>query len=62
MAKKFIVWTETAIQQRRDILKYWTLRNKSTIYAEKLISLIGKRTLIIAENRDAGKPTNSFQY
>ena len=36
MAKRKIVWTETAAKQRRDVLKYWTERNKSTTYAEKL--------------------------
>jgi hypothetical protein len=46
MAKKSIVWTETAIKQRRDVLKYWTLRNQSTVYAQKLISLIKERLLL----------------
>lgn len=58
MAKKSVVWTETAIKQRREILKYWTIRNKSTTYAEKLISLINERTKLISQNPDAGKPTN----
>lgn len=35
MAKRIVKWTETAIKQRRAVLKYWTLRNKSTLYAEK---------------------------
>ena len=60
MAKKSIVWTQTAIKQRRQILKYWTIRNQSTIYAEKLISLICERTNLIIENPLAGKPTNHF--
>lgn len=58
MAKKSVVWTETAIRQRREILKYWTLRNKSTVYAEKLIALIGESTELISERPEAGKPTN----
>lgn len=58
MAKKSIIWTQTAIKQRREILKYWTLRNKSTTYAEKLILLIKERNDIIAKNPEAGKPTN----
>ena len=37
MAKRKIVWTETAAKQRREILKYWTEWNESTIYAKKLI-------------------------
>jgi plasmid stabilization system protein ParE len=58
MAKQSIVWTQTAITQRREILKYWTIRNKSTTYAEKLIVLIRERTNQIAKNPEAGKPTN----
>jgi len=58
MAKKSIVWTQTAIKQRRHILKYWTIRNHSTTYAEKLIRLIKERIDLIAENPFAGKPTN----
>ena len=57
MVKKSIVWTETAIKQRREVLKYWTIRNKSTIYAEKLILLINERVALIAKNPEAGKPT-----
>lgn len=58
MVKKSVVWTETAIKQRREVLKYWTIRNKSTTYAEKLISLINERIKLISQNPDAGKPTN----
>lgn len=55
MAKRAIVWTETAIKQRREILKYWTLRNQSSDYAEKLIKLIAKRTKVIVESPEAFK-------
>ena len=58
MAKKSVTWTQTAITQRRKILKYWTLRNKSTTYAEKLIVLIKERTDLIAKHPELGKPTN----
>ena len=58
MVKRSIVWTDTAIKQRRKILKYWTLRNKSTEYAEKLIFLIKERVELISENPLAGKRTN----
>jgi len=40
MAKRTVVWTLTASKQRRDILKYWTIRNGSTLYAEKSIKSI----------------------
>lgn len=57
MAKKSIIWTETAIKQRRRILRYWTERNKSPLYAEKLIGLIKKRTQLIVLNPEMGKFT-----
>ena len=58
MAKKSVVWTETAIKQRREILKYWTVRNKSTAYAEKLILQIKERIQLIIDNPEVGKSTN----
>lgn len=58
MAERTVVWTETAMKQRREILRYWTVRNKSTLYAEKLIGIIKKRIKVILENPYAGKPTN----
>ena len=50
MAKRIIVWTETAAQQRRDILKYWVKRNGTTTYAEKLIKLIAEHIGVIQAN------------
>ncbi|HKR04164.1 MAG TPA: type II toxin-antitoxin system RelE/ParE family toxin, partial [Bacteroidia bacterium] len=50
MAKKKIAWTETASKQRREILKYWTNRNKSPDYAEKLIKITKDRLKIISKN------------
>lgn len=58
MAEKSVIWTETAVRQRREILKYWTVRNGSTRYAEKLIQLIRQRIQVILENEFAGKSTN----
>jgi plasmid stabilization system protein ParE len=58
MDKKSVVWTETAIKQRREILKYWTIRNKSSAYSEKLIGLINEHSNLLAHNPEAGKPTN----
>ena len=52
MAKKFVVWTETAIKQRREILKYWTKRNGSTVFAEKLIRLIAKQINLLKNIRN----------
>ncbi|MBA2613707.1 MAG: type II toxin-antitoxin system RelE/ParE family toxin [Bacteroidetes bacterium] len=50
MAKRTVVWTETAARQRREILKYWVKRNGSTVYAEKLIKLTAKQIKIILRN------------
>ena len=55
MAKRKIVWTETAAKQRREILRYWTERNKSTSYAEKLIEIIAKHLKVISKNPEAYK-------
>jgi len=47
MVKRAVVWTETAARQRREILKYWSIQNKSTKYAEKLLKIIKNRIKII---------------
>ncbi len=53
MAERIVVWTYTAREQRRSILKYWTIKNGSTKYAEKLIRLITERTKMIVEHPEA---------
>jgi plasmid stabilization system protein ParE len=58
MAQKTIVWTETAIKQRREILKYWTINNNSTKYSEKLIGQIKKRIKLISRYPLSSKTTN----
>jgi plasmid stabilization system protein ParE len=58
MAKKPIVWTETAVKQRREILKFWTLRNKSSKYSEKLVKLIANRLKAIQNHPESYKQTN----
>jgi len=60
MAQRVIVWTITASKQRREILKYWTVKNSSTLYAEKLIKLVKVRIHTILRNPNAFKPT-TFQ-
>lgn len=50
MAKRNVVWTETAARQRREILKYWVKRNGTTTYAEKLIKLISEQVKLILTN------------
>ena len=53
MAKRKIAWTNTAAKQRREILRYWTEKNQSTDYAEKLIEITAKHLNIIARNPEA---------
>lgn len=55
MAKRTVVWTETAARQRREILKYWTKRNGSTVYAEKLIRLTAKQIKTILNHPESFK-------
>ena len=50
MAERTIVWTETASRQRREILIYWTKRNRSTKYSEKLVRLTKNSLNIILAN------------
>ena len=55
MVKGAVVWTETAAKQRREILRYWTLRNGSTVYAEKLIWLISRQIKVIISHPESFK-------
>jgi plasmid stabilization system protein ParE len=57
MAKRKIVWTETAAKQRREILRYWIERNQNTTYAEKLIEITAKHLKVISRNPEAFKET-----
>ena len=57
MAKRAIVWTLTAAKQRREVLKYWTIRNGSTIYAEKLIKLTASQIKTILTHPESYKLT-----
>jgi plasmid stabilization system protein ParE len=61
MAKRKIIWTETAAKQRREILRYWTERNRSTIYAEKLIEITASHLKIISKNPHLYKETSMNQ-
>lgn len=57
MAKASVVWTQTAIKQRREIFKYWTERNGSSSYAEKLLVLIKRRINVIRLHPESYKKT-----
>lgn len=58
MVERTIVWTKTALNQRREIFKYWTKRNHSTDYAEKLIKLTANRLKVIIQNPKSYKEVN----
>ena len=55
MAKKDIVWTQTAVKQRREIFRYWSKRNGSNLFALKLIKVISKQIKIIEKHPEAYK-------
>jgi plasmid stabilization system protein ParE len=61
MAKRKIIWTQTAAKQRREILSYWTERNKSTTYAETLIEITAKHLKVICKNPEAFKETDFYE-
>jgi len=50
MAKRKVVWTQTAASQRRSILEYWVNRNKSNTYSIKILRLSNDKTRVIAQN------------
>lgn len=59
MAKRTVVWAESAIRQRRKIFRYWNERNGSSEYSIRLLSKIQFRLSILANYPEIGKKTNS---
>lgn len=57
MVKRTVVWTETAVRQRREILKYWTKHNGTTRFAEELIKITAERIQIILRHPESFKST-----
>ena len=57
MAKE-IIWSDQAINHRKNILRYWILKNKSTAYSIKLDQLFREAVNLIAEYPHIGKPTD----
>ncbi len=56
MAKE-IIWTATAEEELYDCLNYWSTRNKSNRYSEKLYLLIEEATESIAQYSNSGRTT-----
>lgn len=57
MAKRKIVWTETANIERLEILEYWISRNQSKSYSIKLNRLLNKTVRDLAEAPELGRRT-----
>lgn len=57
MAKRKIVWTQKAQAERKDILQYWIIRNKSKIFSVKLNNLILNTLHLLAEHPTVGRRT-----
>ena len=58
MAKKEVVWSVRAQQDRLEILEYWINRNKSKSYSEKLYRLFNTSVELLAERPEIGKSTD----
>jgi len=58
MAKRKIVWTQKANQERKDILAYWIERNQSKSYSIKLNKLIKETVRLAAQYPTTGRKTS----
>lgn len=57
MAKR-IIWSKRAQNDRMEILKYWTDRNKSKNYSIKLAGLFKEAVKLISKYPEIGKSTD----
>lgn len=53
-----IIWSSKAVSDKKEILEFWILRNKSNIYSKKLNVLIEEKLKQILENPRLGIITN----
>lgn len=53
MARR-LKWAISAKMQRKEILRYWTERNKSKTYSRKLNNLFNRYALLILEYPEIG--------
>jgi plasmid stabilization system protein ParE len=58
VAKKQVIWSIRAQQDRIAILEYWIERNKSKTYPKKLLVLFNQAADLISDHPKIGKPTN----
>jgi len=59
MAKE-VVWSLRAQKERKEILEYWRLRNKSNTYSKKLNQLFKESVKLITDFPQIGKPTDDI--
>ena len=55
---KQVVWSVQAQNDRKQILEYWRLRNKSNTYSKKLNKLFKDSIKLIQEFPQIGRPTD----
>ena len=58
MALLNVFWTQTAINQRNLVFKYWNSRNKSNSYSVKLNFEIKRRIALLKSNPEMGRKTD----
>jgi addiction module RelE/StbE family toxin len=57
MAKRKIVWTHKANEERKEILAYWIERNQSKTFSIKLNNLIRETLQLTALHPNSGRKT-----
>ena len=57
MAKE-IVWTQSAIQDRFRIYQYWSQKNKSNLFSQKLERLFNEAATLLSEFPEIGTRTD----
>ncbi len=58
MARRKIVWTKSANQDRLEILSYWIERNSSKTYSLRLNKMIKESIKIAAHYPESGRKTD----
>lgn len=58
MAKRKVIWTVKANKERKEILEYWMLRNKSKTFSIKLNKLILYNIGLLADHPAIGRKTD----
>jgi addiction module RelE/StbE family toxin len=61
MAKREVIWTKNSEIQLKEILKFFTKRNKSGQYSKKLYKKFKSELTTVAKNPELGIKTNLDQ-